>query len=127
MGNICAKNEAGRVATDAPIRKPEARQKELTSSQMQAAPKETRWVSSGKHFATAAGGNDETLVEAEAKKWADEYCTNNPQWKYTGKWKNEQEGEGLVSFIQVVEVDQPPKSNIIAAVEAKVAQQVEAE
>lgn len=32
MGNVCAKNEAGRVATDAPVRKPEAKQKELTSS-----------------------------------------------------------------------------------------------
>ena len=32
MGNVCAKNEAGRVATDAPVRKPEAKQKELISS-----------------------------------------------------------------------------------------------
>ena len=65
--------------------------------------KETIWVSSGKHFATAAGGNDEALVEEEAKKWAEEYCSKNPKWKYTGKWKNEQEGEGLISFIQVEE------------------------
>ena len=35
---------------------------------MAPAQKEMRWVSSGKHFATAAGGNDEALVEEEAKK-----------------------------------------------------------
>lgn len=94
---------------------------------MQAAPKETRWVSSGKNFAAGADGNDEGLAEEEAKKWAEEYCTSNPQWKYTGKWKNEQEGEGLISFIQVEEADQAAKNNIIAAVEAKVKQQVETE
>ena len=58
MGNICAKNEAGRLATDAPIRKPEAKQKELTSSQMTPSPKETLWVSSGKNFAASVGEDD---------------------------------------------------------------------
>ena len=33
MGNTCAKNEAGRLANDAPIRRPEANQKELNPGQ----------------------------------------------------------------------------------------------
>ena len=107
MGNICAKNEAGRLATDAPIRKPEAKQKELTSSQMNPLPKETLWVSSGKKFEAEAGEDEQAKLEEEARKWADDYCSKNPTWKYTGKWKNEKEGEELISFIQVEKQDAP--------------------
>ena len=69
MGGVCAKNEAGRVATDAPVRgKPEAKQLEsggMPASQPPAKPM-TRMVPAGKHFATEVGNDDKAELDAFA-------------------------------------------------------------
>ena len=61
------------MATDAPIRKPAAKQ--LASGGPAAPQKEKRWISSGKHFATEVGKSDDiALLDACAKEAADAYC-----------------------------------------------------
>lgn len=115
MGQICAKNDAGKMATDAPVRKPEAKQ--LAGGGPPAAPeKEKRWISSGKLFATSD-------IEGEAKDAAESYCKTNTEWKYTSKWKNVKEGETEVSFFEVEKLDPSEidrNNKLINAVAAKV-------
>ena len=114
MGNICAKNDAGKLATDAPVRKPEAKQ--LASGGPTAPYKEKRWISAGKKFETED-------KDAEAKEAAEAYCNNNSEWKFTTKWKNVTEGEAEVSFFEVEKLDPAEveqKNKLLEAVAAKV-------
>ena len=112
MGTVCAKNEAGAVATDTPIKKPTAKQLESGGPTSQPPQKETRLVSAGKHFATVVGNaEDKAALDALAKETADEYCQNNPEWKYTGKWQDEKGGAEPVSFFEVEKVDPATANN----------------
>ena len=89
MGQVCAKNDAGKVATDAPrpggIKRSD---RELTSSQAHTnAALETKFVSAEMNF------NIDKGVEKKANdlafETANQWCSDHPGWEYTGQWKNE--------------------------------------
>lgn len=113
MGTVCAKNDAGKVATDAP-RPAIKRDKTLLSSQSgplepaasteiaQCPPTmETKFVDSTINFNTDKGieKKADQLAEETAAAW----CATNTDWEYAGEWKNTRvEGtEGEVSQFQV--------------------------
>ena len=126
MGGVCARNEAGRVATDAPVRgKPEAKQLEsggMPVSQQPAKPV-TKLIPAGKHFATEVGNDEKEQLDAFAQQTADEYCQANPGWKYTGKWQDSKDGDAPISLFEVEQVI-AQENKALAAVTAKVQQDV---
>ena len=67
MGGVCAKNDAGRVATDQPVRgKPEAKQLESGGPTSQPPKPVTKLIPAGKHFATEVGNDDQAQLDAYA-------------------------------------------------------------
>ena len=88
MGQVCAKNDAGRVATDAPRPSVKRNEKTLLSEQAigGAATFETKFIHTKINFNTDKGieKKADDLAEEEAAKW----CTTNGEWEYTGTWKN---------------------------------------
>lgn len=117
MGQVCAKNDAGKVATDAP--KPSiqrAGNKQLISSQKPtpaAAPAtETKFVISKINFNT-----DKTVQKKPgdiAREVAIEWCNENAEWEYTGNWKNERSTENSaveLSHFEVRKKAQPNAAN----------------
>lgn len=95
MGGICAKNEAGRVTTDIPPKRMQAQT--IESGGPQKVDPERKYVSAGKHFNTVSDEPDKY-----AKETAEEFCRKNPEWRYTGRWKNIQDTEGAeISWFEV--------------------------
>ena len=83
MGQVCAKNEAGSVATDAP--KPRVqRNNELTSSQAKAvsAAPEKKFVD-GEIAKPEDGKDPADLAKGEAEAW----CALEADWEYTGVYE----------------------------------------
>ena len=94
MGQVCAKNEVGKVTGDAPQpSKIKRGERDLTSSQTGALPKvETKFVAAEINFKTDKGVDKraDDLAAETAAKW----CEDNAEWEYTGTWKNERTEEG---------------------------------
>ena len=88
MGGVCAKNDAGRVATDAPQRGIISKDKQLLGSQKpETSTQETKFVEATINFNLDKGVEkkaDEVAADT-AKAW----LVDNRDWEYTGIWKNE--------------------------------------
>ena len=88
MGQVCAKNDAGKVSTDAPRPKVMKHDKELMSqpAQQSATISETRYVASDINFHKHNMGNQKP--KEIAAQVALEWCATNPGRTFTGKFKN---------------------------------------
>ena len=88
MGQVCAKNDAGKVATDAPRPGIKRGERELTSSQAPAnGALETKFVNAEKNFNLDKGVDKK--ANDLAFETANQWCSDHPGWEYTGFWKNE--------------------------------------
>jgi hypothetical protein len=100
MGGVCAKNDAGKAASDVP-NKPvikrenkmlESTQKPLSASQSQkVVASETKWITAEVNFNVDKG--IELKADDKAAEVAAAWVAANPDWEYTGHWKNEQSEE----------------------------------
>lgn len=92
MGGVCAKNDAGKAASDVP-NKPvikrgdkmlESTQKPLSASQKH----ETKWITAEDNFNVDKG--IELKADDKAAEVAAAWVAQNADWEYTGQWKNQQ-------------------------------------
>ena len=116
MGSVCAKNDAGKVASDAP-RPIISRERSLYSHQGKAWPaaplkqranaecaatlRRMEFVDAGINFKIDKGVDKK--ADQLAADTANDWCAKNPDWEYTGVWNNiYKEGvSGEVSQFQV--------------------------
>jgi len=110
MGAVCAKNDAGKVATDAPKQNLKRQEKTLMSTQGAAtagankdAQYETKFIDSEMNFNTDKGVDKkaDALAEETAKAWCSQDL--NAGWTYTNVWKNERSKDNAkeVSLFEV--------------------------
>ena len=104
MGQVCAKNDAGRVATDAPKTTIKKNDRELVSQQSKPATQpqtegEKKFVSANVNFNLDKGVDKKPDIFAA--DFANKWCDENPDWTYTGTWKNERNGDIEVSHFEV--------------------------
>ena len=96
MGQVCAKNDAGRVATDAPKPKIKREEKQITSTQQLEQPyandAETKYVRSELNFNIDKGVDKK--ADQVAMEVANQWCSTNSDWTYTGQWKNVRTDDG---------------------------------
>ena len=86
MGQVCAKNDAGKVTTEAPPTRLKKQDKSLQSTQGPLPTSETKFVSAEINFNVDKGVDKK--AEDLAKETAENWCNVNQEWEYTGVWNN---------------------------------------
>lgn len=86
MGQVCAKQDAGKVTTEAPPTRLKKQDKSLMSTQDPLPKAETKFVSAEINFNVDKGVDKK--AEDLAKETAESWCNVNQEWEYTGVWNN---------------------------------------
>lgn len=111
MGAVCAKNDAGKVATDAPKQNIKRQERSLMSTQGAAtagankdAQYETKFIDSMMNFNLDKGVDKkaDALAEETAKAWCSKDL--NSGWSYTNVWKNERSKADSTKEVSLFEV-----------------------